>query len=253
MSPTPIPTAPGPGAQAAGATHVGAVRALNEDAWTAVGEPLVLAAVADGMGGHEAGEVASAAAIELLERRAPEVLAPGGAHTPEDLGMLLHEADAAVVEAGQARSGTTLTVLACLDTQRNRWAVANVGDSRVYLRPVGAPVLQQVTVDHSAVQMLVDAGELTAAEARVHPRRNIITRALGSREPLVVDVAEIDVVSGDCFLLCSDGLTGELLDEEILALVDDAESLRSAAERLVEAALWRGGRDNITVVLVRIP
>lgn len=239
--------------QVAARTHVGAVRELNEDTWAAVGEPLVLAAVADGMGGHEAGEVAAAAAVEVLERRALEVLAPGTAHTPEELGELVHEADAAVVQAGQARSGTTLTVLACLDTENARWAVANVGDSRVYLRPVGEPVLQQVTVDHSAVQLMVDAGSLTPDEARVHPRRNVITRALGSVEPLTVDVAEVDVVSGDCFLLCSDGLTGELRDEEILALLDGAQDLDEAAEQLVHAALWRGGRDNITVVLVRIP
>lgn len=252
MDPRPeTPSAPRP--QAAGATHVGAVRDLNEDAWTLVGEPLVLAAVADGMGGHEAGEVASAAAIETLRRRAPEVLAPGMAHTPEELGHLIHEADAAVVEAGLGRSGTTLTVLACLDTERGRWAVANVGDSRVYLRPVGSPVLQQLTVDHSAVQMLVDAGELTPAEARVHPRRNVITRALGSREALTVDVAEVPLASGDLVLLCSDGLTGELLDEEIRALIDDADTLEDALEKLIGAALWRGGRDNVTAVLVRIP
>ncbi|MDY6054843.1 PP2C family protein-serine/threonine phosphatase [Micrococcus sp.] len=239
--------------ETAAVTHVGAVRQLNEDSWTTVGEPLILAAVADGMGGHEAGEVASAAAVETLRRRAPEALAAGTPHTPEDLGLLVHEADRAVVEAGGGRAGTTLTVLACLDTGAGRWAVANVGDSRVYLRPVGTPVLQQLTVDHSAVQMLVDAGELTPAEARVHPRRNVITRALGSAEPLVVDVAEIDVTAGDTILLCSDGLTGELTDEEIRAVIDDAQDLPSAAERLVEAALWRGGRDNITAVLVRIP
>lgn len=253
MEPSPETTSATPRPQSAGATHVGAVRALNEDAWAVVGEPLVLAAVADGMGGHEAGEVASAAAIEVLRRRAPEVLAPGVPHTVQELGALIHEADAAVVAAGEGRSGTTLTVLACLDTEAGRWAVANVGDSRVYLRPVGAPVLQQLTVDHSAVQMLVDAGELTLAEARVHPRRNVITRALGSHEPLTVDVAEIPVTSGDRILLCSDGLTGELLDEEIRALLDDADELEDALVKLVEAALWRGGRDNITAVLVRVP
>lgn len=234
-------------------THVGAVRELNEDAWTVVGDPLLLAAVADGMGGHEAGEVASAAAVELLEARAEEVLAPGVAHTPQELGMLVHEANRAVLEAGGGRAGTTLTVLACLDTERGRWAVANVGDSRVYLRPVGAAVLQQLTVDHSAVQLLVEAGELTPDEARVHPRRNVITRALGSTEALTVDVAEIDVASGDRFLLCSDGLTGELTDEEVLALLDDSDDLGEAAERLVGAALWRGGRDNVTAVLVQMP
>lgn len=239
--------------EAVAVTHVGAVRELNEDAWTIVGEPLLLAAVADGMGGHEAGEVASAAAVDLLERRAPEVLAPGAAHTPQELGALVHEANAAVIEAGGGRSGTTLTVLACLDVERGRWAIANVGDSRAYLRPVGAPVLQQLTVDHSAVQMMVEAGELTPAEARVHPRRNVITRALGSSHALTVDVTEIDLAPGDRVLLCSDGLTGELLDEEVRAILDDAGSLSEAAERLVEAALWRGGRDNITVVLVELP
>ncbi len=239
--------------EAVAVTHVGAVRELNEDSWAVVGEPLLLAAVADGMGGHEAGEVASAAAVDLLERRAPEVLAPGTAHTPQELGALVHEANAAVIEAGGGRSGTTLTALACLDVERGRWAIANVGDSRAYLRPVGAPVLQQLTVDHSAVQMMVEAGELTPAEARVHPRRNVITRALGSSHALTVDVAEVDLAPGDRVLLCSDGLTGELLDEEVRAILDDAGSLSEAAERLVEAALWRGGRDNITVVLVELP
>ena len=242
-----------PRPEAVAVTHVGAVRELNEDSWAVVGDPLLLAAVADGMGGHEAGEVASAAAVAELHRRAPSVLAPGVAHTPQELGALVHEANAAVLAAGGGRAGTTLTVLACLDTEVGRWAVANVGDSRIYLRPVGAGVLQQVTVDHSAVQLMVDAGELTPAEARVHPRRNVITRALGSTQALTVDVMELDVAPGDRFLLCSDGLTGELLDDEILAIMDDAATLDEAAERLVEAALWRGGRDNITAVLVRIP
>ena len=135
-----------------------------------------------------------------------------------------------------------------------------------YLRRIRVPRWQSLTparraaliaappTDRDAIDRATFAAyDLTPAEARVHPRRNVITRALGSREALTVDVAEIPLASGDLVLLCSDGLTGELLDEEIRALIDDADTLEDALEKLIGAALWRGGRDNITAVLVRIP
>lgn len=233
-------------------TDVGAVRELNEDSCTVVTAPLLMAAVADGMGGHAAGEVASAAAVRAVEDGAAGLAAADGPSL-EALGELVHAAHQAVLDDGRPGSGTTLTLLCALDATAGRWAVANVGDSRVYRRPAGAAVLQQLTVDHSAVQLLVDAGELTPEEARVHPRRNVITRALGSPAQLVVDVGEVHAAPGDRFLLCSDGLTGELLDEEILALLEDNADPQNAVDALVEAALWRGGRDNVTVVLVQLP
>lgn len=234
-------------------TDVGAVRELNEDSYTVLTDPVFLAAVADGMGGHAAGEVASAAAVRALDDGLARLVEAEGGPSLEGLGELVHAAHQAVLEQGPDGSGTTLTLLAALDPAEGRWAVANVGDSRVYRRPAGSAVLQQLTVDHSAVQMLVDAGELTPDEARVHPRRNVITRALGTTEQLVVDVGEVHAVPGDRFLLCSDGLTGELLDEEVLALIEDNTDPQSAVDALVQAALWRGGRDNVTVVLVQIP
>lgn len=244
---------PQPQPLVAARTDVGAVRELNEDSCTVLTEPMLLAAVADGMGGHAAGEVASAAAVRALGEGIGRLAETEGGPSLEALGELVHAAHQAVLDDGPAGSGTTLTLLTALDAAEGRWAVANVGDSRVYRRPAGSPVLQQLTVDHSAVQMLVDAGELTPDEARVHPRRNVITRALGSTEQLVVDVGEVHAAPGDRFLLCSDGLTGELLDEEVLALLEDNEDPQAAVDALVEAALWRGGRDNVTVVLVQLP
>lgn len=163
-------------------TDVGAVRELNEDSYAVFTDPAFLAAVADGMGGHAAGEVASAAAVRALEDGLARLAEAEDGPSLEGLGELVHAAHQAVLGQGPAGSGTTLTLLAALDAAEGRWAVANVGDSRVYRRPAGSAVLQQLTVDHSAVQMLVDAGELTPDEARVHPRRNVITRALGTTE-----------------------------------------------------------------------
>ncbi|MDO5633320.1 MAG: protein phosphatase 2C domain-containing protein [Micrococcus sp.] len=229
-------------------TDVGAVRQLNEDSWTVAEQPFFVAAVADGMGGHEAGEEASAAAVAAVREAAGELAEP----SLEDVGALVSRAHEAVESQVRAGAGTTLTLAACLDSDAREWAVANVGDSRIYRRPAGEPRLEQLTVDHSAVQMLVDAGELTPAEARVHPRRNVITRALGSPEQLVVDVGTLRLGAGDRLLLCSDGLTGELLDEEILALLDDSATPQAAVDVLVDAANWRGGRDNITAIVLAL-
>ena len=248
----PVPTTRRP--IVAARTDVGVVRELNEDACVRVGDPLRIAVVADGMGGHEAGEEDSAAAIAAVQEQAESRLAD--AHADEALqrlGEIVHAAHQAVLERAPRGAGTTFTALARLDADAERWAVANVGDSRVYRRPAAARMLEQLTVDHSAVQMLVDAGQLTADEARVHPRRNVITRALGSDEQLVVDVGEVEARTGDRFLLCSDGLTGELRDEEILDLLDAHQDVEDAVDALIDAALWRGAQDNVTVVLVQMP
>ena len=144
--------------------------------------------------------------------------------------------------------GTTLSGLAVLDT--DQWAVLNVGDSRVYRYADGR--LAQLTVDHSAVQALVDAGLLDARAALRHPRRNVVTRSLGTQPPPVPDIALRDPVLGERFLICSDGLTNELSDAEIGSLLTGAEDPQQAADQLVEQAVLAGGRDNVTVIVVQL-
>ena len=225
------------------ATDTGRVRRVNEDSYLAL-PPLY--AVADGMGGHGAGDVASAIAIEVLTecaRRAPLSV--------DAVLAALDKANRAIIERDEADGmGTTVTGLASLDTAGgNHLMVFNVGDSRVYRLAGGR--IDQVTVDHSEVQELVLAGALTREQARTHPRRNIVTRALGSDRALLADHWLLPAIAGDRYLLCSDGLFSELPDEEIVALLAMADPRRAAAE-LVAVANDAGGRDNITVIVVDI-
>ncbi|MHA3702645.1 PP2C family protein-serine/threonine phosphatase [Jatrophihabitans sp. YIM 134969] len=228
------------------ATDVGLVRAGNEDSFFAAPH---LVAVADGMGGHLGGGTASALAVEALAELARrEVLAP------DDVVAAVGRANAEVVRRADADPslhgmGTTLTGVAIVDTGGvARFAVFNVGDSRVYRLDGGA--LTPVTVDHSEVQALVDAGRLTPEEARVHPARNVITRSIGSAPPPEVDVVILEPVGGDRFVVCSDGLTGEVDDAAIAQVLAGVEDPQAAAEALVAAALDGGGHDNVTVVVV---
>ncbi|HSX67375.1 PP2C family protein-serine/threonine phosphatase [Nocardioides sp.] len=232
------------------ASHVGAVRALNEDSCLAGTH---LAIVADGMGGHARGDVASRLTIEAFQ-----VLADRSDLTPADVRRALAAANTALLDDTREHPerdgmGTTLTGIALVDHFGSpHWLVFNVGDSRVYrLSDTG---LQLLTHDHSEVQELVDAGRLTDAQARVHPLRNIVTRSLGSDPAPEPDVWIFPPNPGDTFLLCSDGLTNELDDAGILALWRDrtTASAESAAGRLVTAAVDAGGRDNVTVVVVRL-
>jgi protein phosphatase len=232
------------------ATDRGLIRELNEDSFIAR-EPVF--AVADGMGGHEAGEVASALCIESL--RDEEGLAAGRSATVLDVVLAVRRADLAIREATGSRAGTTLAAafLAEDDDGALAWIVANVGDSRVYV--VWEDELVQITVDHSEVQELVERGEITPEEARVHPRRNVVTRALGTGFDADPDLWLLRALDGQRILVCSDGLTNELEDAEISEVVRHSETAQSAAEALVGAALAAGGRDNVTVVVVgvRIP
>ncbi|PPF16259.1 serine/threonine-protein phosphatase [Rathayibacter rathayi] len=228
-------------------TDVGAVRRVNEDALLA--DELLLA-VADGMGGHARGDLASAAAVEALRENRP-----AGLGSAEAVFDLVEGANAAVraLDVGGALCGTTLTGLMLVLPEPAgpaRWALFNVGDSRVY-RWDGAE-LQQLTVDHSAVQELVSAGLLTRESAESHPDRNIVTRALGADDEVETDVWTLPVVSRASYLLCSDGLTKELSDEQIAALFARRDSGDSAdlAQTLVRAAVDAGGRDNVTVLVV---
>jgi len=227
----------------AGDSHIGLVRADNEDAYL-IAPPLF--AVADGLGGHQAGEVASSLAIDTLLEAAPREA------DPKALGRAVRHANAAVIaaaEAGRGRvgMGTTLTAVMIDGT---RLAVAHVGDSRAYLLHLGE--LQQLTADHSMVADLVRSGQLTVEESRVHPNRSVITRALGSDPNMIADAFEAHAAPGDRLLLTTDGLTGGVRDEEIARVLAQAATPAEAVEELIDAALDAGGQDNITVVVVDI-
>ncbi|HVT70536.1 MAG TPA: protein phosphatase 2C domain-containing protein [Trebonia sp.] len=225
------------------ATSVGRVRKVNEDSYLAV-PPLFV--VADGMGGHGSGDVASRMAIE--EMTACVALRPLFA---EAVLTALEHANRHIIEGDEAnRMGTTVTGLAGLEAAGgDQLMVFNIGDSRVYRLAGGR--LEQLTVDHSEVQQLVVAGVITREQARSHPRRNVITRALGSDSGLLADHWLLPPVPGDRYLLCSDGLSGELREEDMLPLLA-AGNPQQAADALVAAANDAGGRDNVTVIVVDI-
>ncbi|MCU1364950.1 MAG: putative serine/threonine protein phosphatase [Ilumatobacteraceae bacterium] len=231
-------------------TNPGRVRSENED--TFVAEPMVFA-VADGMGGHQAGEVASALAASIIRDR----LANGSVN--EDYAVaVVNEVNAAIhgaarVDATKSGMGTTLTALAVLNAQGDQpeqLVLLNVGDSRTYRFRLGR--LQRVTVDHSYVQELVATGHITMEEARTHPRRNIVTRALGIEPNVRTDMWTLPIVRGDRFVLCSDGLVDEVPDEEILDLVASIEDPQTLSQQLVDLANRHGGRDNVTVVVLDV-
>src|SRR6476646_8438294 len=225
------------------ATDVGRVREGNEDAYL-VDDAMGLVAVADGMGGHRAGEVASATALEALR----SAITHG-----RPLRESMQDANEAVFTKSLTDEelrgmGTTLTA-ATLVTG-GTVLVGHVGDSRAYLLHDGE--LRQVTVDHSLVEELVREGRLTADEAAVHPQRSILTRALGVDASVEVDVYPVELVPGDRLLLCSDGLTGMVQAEVIAATLRREEDPARAATQLVDAANSAGGEDNITVVVVAV-
>jgi serine/threonine protein phosphatase PrpC len=227
----------------ASATHTGRVRSNNEDAvyppTSGAGDDTSLFIVADGMGGHVAGEIASRIAVDTA---VDIVGGPGQRVIGANHALLLEVAERPEL----AGMGTTMTLLEIIDDVAR---IAHVGDSRAYLLRNGE--LRQLTEDHTVAAEYVAAGRLTPEEAMTHPQRNMITRALGLTQDLVVDEVEEPVQPGDRFLLCSDGVNGMLTDNQI------AEQLRAgtpeeAAWGLIEAANAAGGNDNISAVVVDI-
>ncbi|MGM0818476.1 MAG: Stp1/IreP family PP2C-type Ser/Thr phosphatase [Actinomycetota bacterium] len=231
-------------------SDVGRVRAGNEDDYY-VGETVV--AVADGMGGHVAGEVAAKTALEPIAALDGKVFTSGEA-ADEALVEAVREANRQVVSRAEAEPdlkgmGTTLTAGMIRD---GRLHVAHVGDSRAYLLRGGAPI-EQLTTDHTLVERLVREGRLSRDEAALHPQRNVITRAIGNEPDVVVDsLPPIRLEPGDEILLCSDGLTGPVGDEAIGAILAEHDDGETAVTALVDAANDAGGPDNITVVLLRV-
>lgn len=224
-------------------TEIGNVREHNEDSLTVL-PPLF--AVADGMGGHEAGEIASEITINTLNDLAPQ------SADAEALARAVVAANLNVIKApsqgvGREGMGTTLTAAIL---EKERLVIAQVGDSRAYLLHNGS--LQQLTRDHSLMADMIEAGQLTEAEARVHPNRSVITRAIGSDPHMQPDLYELNVETGDRLLLCSDGICGMIEDHEIASIMRQAPSAQSCADQLVEAALAAGGFDNATAIVVDV-
>ena len=230
-------------------TDVGRVRRANQDSVMANGRLFV---VADGMGGHQGGEVASGITtthfIEL-----------GGVETVEQLEQAVVDANTKIRERGAIEKdldgmGTTLVAIAVLPTEEPggplHFAAANVGDSRLYVLENGS--LRQVSVDHSLVEELVRAGQITEQQALRHPQRNVVTRALGADSKVNVDTWVIRSQVGQRYLLCSDGLVNEVSNDEVTGVLKGTPSPADAAAELVTHANSAGGRDNISVLIVDI-
>lgn len=249
----------------AGATHVGKVREKNEDAFVVadltgggllqgreharfdVGERGVLLAVSDGMGGAQAGEVASAIVVDTLTREVGNApLETPRDHTLTEAVQAAHEAVRARGQQDQAKMGATLTALFI---RAGRAYIAEVGDSRAYLIRSGE--IAQVTKDQSMVQLLVDSGVMSAADASNSPMRNVILQAMGHQREVKIAVNKLELRDRDCLILCSDGLTTHVSDEEIKTIASGARP-EVAVEKLLELALERGGKDNITVIVAGI-
>ena len=226
------------------ATDTGRVRALNEDALVALA-PIFL--VADGMGGHDSGDVASRIVVDECS-----VLVGRPFVTIEDLEGCFQRAATRMRETLTGRHGgaTVAGAAIAMHDDAAYWLVFNIGDSRVYRMVDGE--IEQVTVDHSVVQELLESGELSADEASVHAERHVVTRALSTGSPTEPDYWMIPATRDDRLLICSDGLTDELTDAQIQTILITVTDAQDAAEALVVAALDSGGRDNVSVVVVDV-
>ena len=233
-------------------TDIGRKRELNEDYIYTSGQPIGalpnLFIVADGMGGHKAGDYAS---MHTVDRFVEVIRELGEEHGVQDaINEAVTAANAYIYQRSRENSnlsgmGTTLVLASCIG---NEAIVANIGDSRLYL--VNDDAMTQITRDHSLVEEMVTLGGIDREMARNHPDKNIITRAVGVKEKVAADFFEVDLTKGDKLLLCSDGLTNMLRDEEIYQIIQNNKELEQAPKALVDAANENGGRDNIAVVLV---
>jgi len=228
-----------------GVSHKGCVRDHNEDSYLV--EPQIgLWVVADGMGGHEAGEVASASIVEHLATIGIASSAPDLRARFEDR---LNRAHAEIRRIARSRGVTIGSTVAALLAMDGRFACLWSGDSRVYL--VRNAAISQISRDHTEVQELLDSGVISASEAQNWPRRNVITRAIGVNDDIDIDFQQGETLAGDIFILSTDGLTAHVSDAEIAAAVLSAAP-QAACEKLLSMVLERGGTDNVTIVLVKI-
>ena len=228
------------------ATDIGRVRPINEDSYYAPKDGERFCAVADGMGGHNAGEVASAMAIRALQEEMTRATAP----TEEALKNAVMRANAEIYRAAQkdkrlSGMGTTITAL-CLEGSIAH--IAQVGDSRAYL--IRNRAILQVTTDHTLVEEMVLSGLITPREALTHPKRNYITRALGTSQEVEIDLLRLETQPDDMFLLCSDGLSNCLSERDMLEILLTGMRESDKLNTLIERALHHGGHDNITALIV---
>lgn len=247
-------------------TDAGQVRDSNEDSllivenvWNnrAFGRPLGLFVVADGMGGHEGGEIASGMLIRSLGRCAatellPEALEPGDAASDPQawLAAAIQRSNEEIFEwAREAGFEMGTTVVAAL-LMGDLVVVAHVGDSRAYL--INASHIERLTIDHSLVESLIVSNQISREEARVHPQANVIYRTIGDQAQVLVDMRRLRLAAGDRLLLCSDGLSSMLADEAIHELVLSADSPQAACDALIKAANEMGGEDNCSVIVIEL-
>ena len=234
-------------------TDVGRMRATNEDSLFAdATADRGLFIVADGMGGHAAGEIASAMAVEIISKELPVAQPIESDHAADAVAQALRHANEAIYqrtveEVEKQGMGTTASVLFLAG---RRYVIGHIGDSRIYLLRDGA--FSQLTTDHSYVQEQVEAGLLTPEQARVHPYSNVITRCVGATADVEVDIDEGDVLEGDTYLLASDGLTAMLDDKRIEQILHNPLSPSRLVAKLIAEANARGGVDNITAILVHV-
>ena len=231
-------------------TDTGIIREMNQDYFFASDTPIGnlpnLYIVADGMGGHKAGEYASRYTIERI---VASVSKSPGEEPIAILNEAIRRANELLIEEAvedESKRGMGTTVVAATITDRHMY-VANVGDSRLY---VISQKIRQITRDHSLVEEMVRLGEMDESEARKHPDKNIITRAIGAADSVTPDFFEVDLEPEDYILLCTDGLTNMITDEEIAGVVQGEDSLETKVNTLINMANRNGGRDNITVVMI---
>lgn len=236
-----------------GKTDTGKVREVNQDCFAhgSLGEMVEWAVVCDGMGGENSGDVASQMAVDVIGQHILQNYRQGmGINSIRAMILTaINAANAAIFERAQQSEafhgmGTTVVVTVVRDGVAH---IAHAGDSRAYL--VTGQELSQITRDHSVVQMMVEKGQITTEEARIHPQKNYITRALGVENSLEIDYCEVELGAGDRLLLCTDGLTNYLDESAIFEVLQSERNPDAACERLIEGANAGGGRDNITVVL----
>lgn len=233
-------------------TDIGERRRINQDyvycSETSIGKLPNLFIVADGMGGHNAGDYASRFCVEFFKQRIEE----SEIESPISLiGDCLKDTNEALLSKAKEQielegMGTTFVVATIFDKEMY---VANVGDSRLYV--IGKE-MRQITEDHSLVEAMIKTGELDRSEARVHPNKNIITRAIGANPIVEPDFFEVYLEEGDTVLMCSDGLTNMLEDETIEQIIRNNDDLQTAAEMLVKGANQNGGKDNIAIIIIKV-
>ena len=237
-------------------SHSGMVREINEDSYNIIaafpGIPATYI-IADGMGGHNSGEVASKIAVDFASNyimQNPRAFS-GEEGTVETLRDMMKKANADIYAKSSEHGanfgmGTTMiTVVVC----GKKLCIGHVGDSRVYIIRDGR--IQQITTDHSYIEELIKKGTLTREEAGSHPQKNVITRALGCSEDVEIDTHVLDIHPADCFVLCTDGLTNMLEEDEIRGVVEGSLNPEAACEELIRKANEKGGEDNITVIVIK--